>query len=181
MSHEDLAIYACIRIFPWVIVHIPGILNFCPLLVASLSGAAYGKGKGDSAQGRTCSVLFMLLFRTFQGMHENLSYSHFTSCSFITLRFPSQSIFQLQSYTLIYIPNQNSALSSCGISWLRMEQEDKEWLHRINRFTLVLRPHCNWLSFIQSRFRHYLELEGSNKCRRFKPKQVIKREAKVTH
>lgn len=179
MSHEAQASYACIHIFPWVIVHIPGILNFCPLLVASLSGAAHRKGKGDSAQGRTCSVLFMLLFRTFQGTHENLSYSHFTSCSFIS--FPSQSIFQIQSYTLIYIPNQNSVSSSCGISWLRIEQEDKEWLHRINRFTLVLRPHCDWLSFTQSRFRNYLELEGSNKCRRCKPKQVIKREAKVTH
>lgn len=43
MSHEPQASYACIHIFLWVIVHIPGILNLCPLLVASLcilSGAA---------------------------------------------------------------------------------------------------------------------------------------------
>lgn len=33
---------------------------------------------------RSCYVLFTLLFRTSQGTPENLSHSHFSSCSFIT-------------------------------------------------------------------------------------------------
>lgn len=164
---------SCNYIFPWRMFHTPGIFNFCDIHAPSLYSFTHHQimrcpreekerlHPGELTMHSSCYLLYT---------SEPIWKPQATSCSFITLCFWGKSI---HSFLSIHSPIknihfylysiQNSAFSSCGTPWLRMGQEGKELLHKVNRFTCVLRPHCCLLSFVQCGHKDYLESKGLNK------------------
>lgn len=158
--------------------HIPGIFNFCGPHTASLCSFTYHlligcprKGKRDYTQGRAYHVLFMLLFYTPQGLSENLSYSHFISCSLITLCFWGKIIY---SFFSIHFPIKNihlylyshskfrfffkwNILIKDGTGKQRAPSQGKQ-VRMCPRATLL------FTVFQQTGHKDYLELEDPNKC-----------------
>lgn len=122
-------------------------------------------------EGKTHHVLLlMVLFYTSQSPSENLSYSRFTSCSFITSCFWGKSIC---SFFSNHFPIKNihfrlyshSKFSFFFMWWqLRVGQEGKELLYKIHKFACALKSHCCLLSFLQSGHKDHLELGDATTC-----------------
>lgn len=107
---------ACNYILPWRMFHIPGIFNYCDPHAPSLYRFIHHQIMGGPREEKErlhpgeLTTYSSCYFYTPQSPSENLTHSHFTSCSLKPCAFGvkvstlfSQSIFQLKTYTFIYI------------------------------------------------------------------------------